>query len=114
MLQSENSDVEHFVDIGSGTLRSNEGEESCDIDGDHVTGTGGHVTKGERVGYHVGHRNPLYCGAEHTCVWELIQVCVCVCVCMCACVRVLSFHMLSYQWTAGCVCSKGMSAKGKR
>ena len=69
--------MEHFTDVvPSSTQTSDEEVLSCDISGDHVTEAGGHVTKGG--GYHVGQRNPLYCGAEHTCAWELVQVCKCI------------------------------------
>ena len=62
MLQSERSDEERFVDVDS-----------------NVQPVEGHVTKGvshvvNEIGYRVTHRNPLYCGAEHTSLWELSQV----------------------------------------
>ena len=72
ILQSERSDEEHFTDVDTTRLPSFEGTQSPDDKESHVTVPDGHVTRG--VGYHVAHRNPLYSGAEHTCLWELSQV----------------------------------------
>ena len=67
ILQSERSDEEHFTDVDTTTLPSFEGIQSHSDDPE-----GGHVTRG--VGYRIAYRNPLYSGAEHTCLWELSQV----------------------------------------
>ena len=74
ILQSERSDEEHFTDVDTTTLLSFEGTQSHSDapEGDHVTSPGDHVTRG--VGYRIAYRNPLYSGAEHTCLWELSQV----------------------------------------
>lgn len=72
MLQSERSDEEHFTDVDPNVPPSGQEVQSPDSEQDHVTASGSHVTKG--TGYHVAHRNPLYSGAEHTCLWELSQV----------------------------------------
>ena len=74
MLQSERSDEEHFTDVDTATLPSFKRTQSHDNDPeqDHVTTPDSHVTR--RVGYRVAYRNPLYSGAEHTCLWELSQV----------------------------------------
>ena len=74
ILQSERSDEEHFTDVDTTTLPSSEGTQSHgdDPEGGHVTTPDDHVTRG--VGYRLAYRNPLYSGAEHTCLWELSQV----------------------------------------
>lgn len=74
ILQSEISDEEHFTDVDTARLPSLDGTQSPNnkTEEGHVTTPKGHVTGG--VGYHVSHRNPLYSGAEHTCLWELSQV----------------------------------------
>lgn len=79
VLQSERSDEEHFTDAVSNRPPSFEDTQSPDNKGDHVTTPRGHVTGG--LGYHVTHRNPLYSGAEHTCLWELSQVLYAMCMC---------------------------------
>ena len=72
ILQSERSDEEHFRDVDTSRLPICEGTQSPDDEEGHVTLPDSHMTRG--VGYHVAHRNPLYSGAEHTCLWELSQV----------------------------------------
>ena len=74
ILQSERSDEEHFTDVDTATLPSFKGTQSHDSDPEegHVTTPDSRVTRG--VGYCVAYRNPLYSGAEHTCLWELSQV----------------------------------------
>ena len=74
ILQSERSDEEHFTDVDTTMLPSfgdTQSPNNIPEEG-HVTMSESHVTRG--VGYHVAHRNPLYSGAEHTCLWELSQV----------------------------------------
>lgn len=82
ILQSETSDEEHFTDVGTATLTSfDDGTQTRDGDPKeegHVTMPGVHMTQ-RGVGYRVAYRNPLYCGAEHTCLWELSQVYIIAC-----------------------------------
>ena len=66
------SDEEHFTDVDSRALTITDDTQSPGDKLGHVTTSSSHVTKG--AGYHVAHRNPLYCGAEHSSLWELCQV----------------------------------------
>jgi len=64
VLQPQDSDLEHFVDVP--------GEDHLIPPPNHVTTSTSHKTSGSV--YKVSHRNPLYCGGEHTCLWELSVV----------------------------------------
>lgn len=70
VLQSEAADEEHFADVaeepcserggGSGHLIAACNEPSCAVVG--------------QSGYLIGGRNPLYCKAETSCLWELARL----------------------------------------
>ena len=85
ILQPEVTDEEHFEDVlednGDTILLPPPGPEGASKDCVTVEDKGGmDVVAGKltqlqgRQQYRVGHRNPLYCGAERTCLWELASV----------------------------------------
>ena len=87
ILQPELTDEEHFEDVLeddddtilphlSGAEEANRAcvgveKNSMDV----VTGESAQL--GRKQQYRVGHRNPLYCGAERSCLWELASVSTC-------------------------------------
>lgn len=72
------TDEEHFEDVlednGDTILLPPPGPEGASTDCVAVKDKGGMDVVGGRQQYRVGHRNPLYCGAERTCLWELASV----------------------------------------
>ena len=79
------TDEEHFEDVlednGDTILLPPPGPEGASKDCVTVEDKGGmDLVAGKlaqlqgRQQYRVGHRNPLYCGAERTCLWELASV----------------------------------------
>ncbi len=78
ILQPTTSDLEHFVDV---PLSSD--SDSGNDDEVPVTSTHDHVTKNndnkniitrDSSSYQIMNRNPLYCKAETSCLWELNRV----------------------------------------
>eukprot|EP00731_Ephydatia_muelleri_P028352 Em0019g1225a len=81
ILQSESTDLEHFSDV----VEETEKLVVCgDVSEDEQSAGGGHGNKeghqtcsghgnkeGGESSYIIDHRNPLHCGAESTCLWEL-------------------------------------------
>ena len=98
ILQSECTDLEHFSDAVEETATSvrdgtSEGEEPKE--GSHGnsnrghTGVGGNWNKEEgEPPYNINHRNPLHCGAESTCLWELERVRSQPCCLQCVCIYI--------------------------
>ena len=84
ILQSESTDLEHFSDVVDETEKL----AVCgDVSEDEQSAGGGHGNKEEHQTYDghgnkeggeppyiIDHRNPLHCGAENTCLWELERV----------------------------------------
>ena len=84
ILQSESTDLEHFSDV----VEETEKLVVCgDVSEDEQSAGGGHGNKeghqtcsghgnkeGGESSYIIDHRNPLHCGAESTCLWELERV----------------------------------------
>ena len=70
ILQAEAEDKEEFYDVVEGELeRGSEGEgknEDTSMEEGNVIA--------ERDKYSMIHREPLYCGAEKSCLWELDRV----------------------------------------
>ena len=87
ILQPELTDEEHFEDVleddDDTILPPPPGAEEASRDCvgveknsmDVVTSES--VQLGRKQQYRVGHRNPLYCGAERSCLWELASVSTC-------------------------------------
>lgn len=86
ILQSESTDEEHFEDVPEGKdvtslsppdskgIRRNHEEQSCTVVATSKLTESPGVRLGGRQQYLMSHRNPLYCGAEGTCLWELANV----------------------------------------
>ena len=87
ILQNESSDTEHFVDINeaaaldtSTTAHSDkeggveEDESAAETGGGGGGGDGDGETVLQPLAYKLAARNPLYCGAETSCLWELARV----------------------------------------
>ena len=64
--------MEHFVDIPLPIELDTEDNEHMTTSPDHMTERSSHVFKGSL--YKMMQRNPLYCGAESSCLWELCRV----------------------------------------
>lgn len=69
ILQPGASDLEHFEDVPLPPHLDTEETEQITSSPDHKTGNTSHMTKASD--YRIVHRNPLYCGAESSCLWEL-------------------------------------------
>ena len=83
ILQSESTDLEHFSDVVEETEKL---PVNKNVSEEEQSGGGGHGNKGHQTyggngnkedgdhSYIIDHRNPLHCGAENTCLWELERV----------------------------------------
>ena len=73
-----------YRDVPTNQEEDEEAKEESGDDDEGVGGEDGGVAR-QRNGrgevgssYRISHRNPQYCGAENSCLWELKEVCVCV------------------------------------
>lgn len=66
VLQSEAADEEHFTDVATEPCEQGEGRV-------HQIAEPISTVVGQS-GYQIGGRNPLYCKAESSCLWELARL----------------------------------------
>ncbi len=75
ILQPTTSDLEHFVDVplSSDSDSGNDDKVPVASSQDHVTKISDNVAR-DSSSYQIMNRNPLYCKAETSCLWELNRV----------------------------------------
>jgi ribosome biogenesis protein MAK21 len=79
----ELDEEEHFTDVVDTTEDTNNPQSPAQNDvtkapnnTDHVTSSHGHVfvDSSRTPGYHANARNPLYSGADSSCLWEVMKL----------------------------------------